>query len=1699
MPLSEPTSQGTTPRPSRRWLRRLGGGVVVLVALLAALVLLLQLPPVATVVVRKLLTLAPLNPGNRLEVGRVSGSFFGGLTLEDVRLRQAGRELAYVPRLRVAYRLPGLLATVKRLDEIELDGARITARRRAGQWDLVEVMRKSSDTTGGGGFAVGRLQVRDAGVAAALSPDSIARVRSFDLSARALRLGDTALASIESLSFAAQPPGSSRWLAVETRGRLTAEEFQLDPLRIHTELSQLSGRAVVPRSFAQTRSVDRLDIRLAGRPLDLADLASLAPSVPGKGKLQFDARASGQGDLVTAHLGATLDQASVRLDGKARLEGGKPKTYQVRGVVRQLDPARLHASAPAGDINADLDAKLEGPPAQASGSASLHLDRSRIGTTTVRRFDLSAALVQGAADFRLRGALDSGAITATGRARPFDSIPTYRFSGLVSGLPGTAAVARTLAGPTGSPALRVTFRLSGQGKSADSAQVRARVDLTAVRDRGEKVPVGHSTLELAAGRLTLQPELLAGGGRVTALGSVTLGDTISYRLRDGRIDRVDLGKLSGDTIAAPLNGSFSLDGRGTAPAEARATARVHFDRVRFGQRRVERVDAVARLDRGHLRLSGDGALQGGRLVLEALGRPFDSTASYVLRRAALEQVDLGTFLGQPAMAGPVTLSLTGRGRWHGADRSARAQLTVDRSRLGHVEVAGGRANLELAGERVSYDASLETSAGALSLAGDGTPMADVPVYRIFRGQVTAINLGTLLDRAGLRTAINTSFTAQVAGRSPDSLRATLGVVLLPSTINQAELSGGSLQAGVEGRSVQGKLQANGPDLAVQAQLTGERDEKSLALKAGGTVRIERLARWTGRRDADGRIESRFSLHAETDSAGLRSADGSVDGVGGIGGVRVPFFHLALSPAQGQLVLDTLQVRSNAGSFDGSGRLALREDAAPGKLTLVGQLGDLGPLAALAGSDTVAFDSARVNLAVTGPAQRWLFNGAADAHGLAFGGNLANRVTLKGTIALDSARTPRAMSGDLRVEDAAYGQLTLRQLTAVGRYDSTLALDLGLNIGDSVKLDTKLRGTVSTARDTIHAELQRFNVAEGGRTWALERPANLVLGSRVEVNNLALRAGDRSITLNGIFDRRDSSNLALRIAGLDLETLRASGLVPVGGVVDGDLRLIGRAAAPQVQGKMTLTVMSPGGRRLGTVGTGVDWNRQNLRIAAAATPARGGALTINGTLPYRLTLAPRDTTSSVGVEQSQADTVSLAVKADSFDLAMFQPLLPPDAARRLHGFLRTNARVGGTIHAPQATGTVSLTRGALELPAIRIAYERGELAGRLEGDSLLIGRMNLFTGKNEQLAATGTVRLRPLSEPGLNLQASLQHFRLVNSTQLQTAASGRIELSGTLLHPSLSGNLRLDRTNFFVGAQAAQSKVEQVDLTPEELRELARDFGPSVLKKGKETPGLMQRVKLDLGIQMPRQVWIRRTSSPKMDIELAGKVRVTQEPGQDMLFSGHLEPVPGRGTLELSGRQFRLTDGDINLAGPVDSTKLDVNASYQVPTQGGGNDEGVLINVHAKGRLDSLGLDFTADPSMSQDDILSYIVTGRPASDNPLFERQGGGTGGGASGMAMSTLSSAISSAAGSGLGFDVFQIRQDPTHGLTLTAGRYLGSRLFLDLELPLQVGRGTQQTTASNLGPGFELEYTLQRWLRANVRGGSLSPGLVFRARRAY
>jgi translocation-and-assembly-module (TAM) inner membrane subunit TamB-like protein len=1685
----------------RRLARGLVAAAIAILTLVVAIVALLQIPAVATGATRRLLTLVPLNPGYRLEVGRVSGNWLTGLQLEQVRLSRGARELALIERLRVHYDPRQLRGPDRRLRELVVDGAHVVARRERDGWDIANAIRTSADTTSAGGdFVIDRLTVRRVEVAARLAPDSTARVRGLALDGRDLVVGEAVLLTMDTVRASVAPPGEPPlWFEVAAAGAATAEEIRLDPLRIESHRSEIAGRVVLPRSFDDPRIAERLDVRLQALPLALADLASIYPGVPPEGDVRLEATASAEGRLVTARLAARLDPGTIELEGGTVVGRGAPAVYRVHGEVRDLDPSRLHRSAPIGQVNGELEADIRGETLPlADGSASLRLRGSRFGETDLRDLDLRADVKRGRADLVLRGQLFGGSVRADGWARPFDSLPSYRLAGGALGLEGTEAAAKSLAGEAGNPRLDVRFRVGGDGITPREADLDGRVELAAVRTDSGRVPLGGATIELQDGRLEVRPELLVGGGRVSGVATARFEDTITYQVRQGRIDRVDLGKLMGDTVSAPITGRFTLTGRDVAPEEASVTARIEMDELRYAARRVEQVIAQARLDRGRAVLDLRGALQGGRITVLATARPFDSATTFDIRRAALDSVDLGTLLGRPDLAGPVTLGAAGSGRWGESAKAVKGRMTVEPSRLGHVEVAEGTVVAELAGERFTYAASLRTNGGSIALEGEGRPMAEVPSYVVRAGRAESLDLGALLGRDSLTTDLTARFTASLAGTGIDSAQAGMDLELLRSRVNQAELGPGKLTLGLNRGALDGSLRLEGGDAAATARLTGNVGTDTSRVHAEGDLRVERLSRWTGDTAAEGRLEGRFGLDAVADSAGLLSAGGTVTAAGGVGEVRLQQLFLALRPSNGAIALDTLVLRSNIATLDGHGSIPLRgAGSAPvvDSLRITGRTGDLTPLALLAGGDTVALDSTLLDLTVVGPADRRRIEGHADAFRLLYAGNLAERITARGSATMDSAGFG-GVAGSIRIRGAAAGKVSVRQADFAGRYDSLVSLQGNVVVNDDVRLALGLQGT--TGGDTTRARLQRLDLTEGGRTWRLARPAAITLRpGGVEVGGFALGAGDRHVTIQGIFDRRDSSDMTLRFDGLDLDALAEARIVPLAGRLEGAIRLSGPAVTPSVEGKIALAVRRRGGKDVGRVESELDWTREGLRVKAEAKHLDGGRLTLVGTLPWRLTLVPEDTAAAVGFAREPADTMALAVRADSFDLAFFEPFLPEETAQELTGGLAVDGRIGGTPDQPRASGTIDLRGLGVTLPTLGVTYSKGRFAGRLQAERLEIDTLRLQTGDEEELLATGHVLLQPLADPALDIRARLNDFRISNSDAMRSVASGELQLRGTAAKPSLTGKLQLGRTEIFVGGPTAAA-VEEVQLTPGDMLQVARTFGPATLAGAEGGPGFVDRFRIDLQLEFPRRVWFRKTESPSINIELSGRINVRQQPGEPMQFFGQVEPIPERGEMNLYGRTFKVVEGTIALQGPAEATKLDVTAQYQVPTQGDADDEEVLIDVEAKGRPDSLDLAFSSEPAMPEEDIISYIVTGRPASDNPLVDQQGGG-GVDASQMAIGQLAGTIGGAAGEELGFDVFQIRQEPARGLTLTAGRYLASRVFVSLQQPLRIGASAEQQTGGSTGPGFELEYSLRRWLRTTLRGGSLPTGVMMRGRYAF
>ena len=1685
-----------------RWSRRLLYGLGSVLLLAVAALALLQTSPVATWLGRRLVGLAPLAPGTSLALGRVSGSWVGGLTLHDVVLERGGRRLAVIRTLRAEYDPRNLLGAQRRLDLLYIEGARLHARREHGRWDIASAFRTAADSNAAAGtLAVDRLVLRDLGAVAELAPDSIARVDGLELRARELVLGEPPTVAIDTLTSRLSPPTIPRiWLTLGARGAATPEVFRLDTLRLDGDRSRVAGRMVLPRRLDDERMVDRLELQLAARPLALGDLAGIVPALASEGELELHARAGAEGRRVSGRISGRLDAGRFDLEGTTLVGQGVPAQYRLAGTVRALDPSRLLAAAPAGRVNAEITADIAGPALdRAGGHAHLRVGDSRVGTTAVEALTVRATMDSGRAALDLRAVSDRGRVRATGWVRAFDSVPSYGLAGEASALEGTDSLMAILAGAAGDPQLVVGFRAAGRGVSADDARVSGRATLTAVRAGGARDPLGHATLELAERRLRLRPELLVAGGRVSADVTGRLDEPVSYRLRNGRITRVDLGRLLGDTVAAPLSGRFELTGEGTDPEAARVRGRLALDELRYGARRVDAVQAEVALERGLASVTARGGLQGGRVELAGSGRPFDSTPAFTLRRATLERVDLGTLLGRPDLAGPVTAWLEGTGRWGEAARAFEGRLRIEPSSLGQVAMRHGDITMGLARGRLRYDGLVATSAGTIAVAGDGRPLDRVPMFAVRRGRADSLDLGRLLARPGLATGINARFTAEAEGAAPDSMRARLLLQLLPSRINQAELRSGRADLSLDRGALTGEVRADGEDAELVTRLRGSLGASERRLLAEGALRVERLARWTGDTTRDGRLDGRFTLDGLADPLGLVSLAGTVTASGALDSVRLDTLQIALSPGPRVVRVDTLVVRSNVAALDGGGRLSLRGDGGADTLRVLGVLRDPMPLMALAGADTLSLDSARVALLVMGSAGRRLLRARGAAHGVLSAGNQVEELLFDTGAALDSTGLSGA-AADLRVNGAAAGRIVVTEAHLVGRYDSLVTLRASALLRDSIGLDLALTGVAQG--DTVRGTLERLAVAEGGRRWALERPAAFVAQPpRYEVNYLALRAGDSRFALDGVLDRAGVSDLSAELRGFDLSPLLALGLSPMGGTASGRVRLTGPAEGPTLAAEALADVHTEE-EDIGKVGGKLQWTAAGLALDAAAEHPDGRRLTVTGTLPLRLTLAPADTASAVGVTRQPRDTLGLAVRADSFDIEFFQAFIPDGVVEELTGALAVDARVHGTMEEPEADGDLHVRGFTALLPTINVRYREGELAARLAGERLTVERLRLVTDNDGELTATGAVRLAPLTDPALSLDAELREFRVSHSPTLRAIATGRLDLEGTLAKPVMTGALTLGRTDIIAGTEtAAAANVEEVELTAADLQQLAREFGPSVLARAAEEPGLVDRFRLDLDVRLPRRVWFRQRGTMKSDIEVFGRVRVRQEPGREMGFFGEVEPVPGRGVLELYGREFRLQQGEITLDGPVESLVLDVTAQYQVLTQSDPGDEGILIDVNATGRPDSLKLEFSSEPSMSQEDIVSYIVTGRPASENPLASNDAGeGPGAAEAGaeVALGALSESVAGAAGEALGLDVFQIKQDGLRGLTLTAGRYIASRLFLSLQQPIQLS-SSEQATSGSLGPGFELEYSARRWLRANLRGGNVPPRFFLRGRHAF
>jgi translocation and assembly module TamB len=269
--------------------------------------------------------------------------------------------------------------------------------------------------------------------------------------------------------------------------------------------------------------------------------------------------------------------------------------------------------------------------------------------------------------------------------------------------------------------------------------------------------------------------------------------------------------------------------------------------------------------------------------------------------------------------------------------------------------------------------------------------------------------------------------------------------------------------------------------------------------------------------------------------------------------------------------------------------------------------------------------------------------------------------------------------------------------------------------------------------------------------------------------------------------------------------------------------------------------------------------------------------------------------------------------------------------------------------------------------------------------------------------------------------------------------------------------------------------------------LERDFGYRITEGDTTSSDFYAALNIDVDVELERDTWVRKQSTPEMDIQLTGRLNLQKAPAGEIQIFRSIEVLPQRSFIRQFGRRFDIGRGTITFNGPLEEMQMDLEADYEVQSRRNAGTPEATITLSLTGRLDDLKVTLGSDPQMENTDIVSYIATGRPADQALQFGGGGSDEGllsqGGA--LAANQIAGAVESFAEAELGLDVVEIQQDGLRGTQLIAGSYVSPRVYIGLSQPI-VLNSSEERTAGTKPTEVTVEYELFEWLLLRLIGGT-------------
>ena len=386
---------------------------------------------------------------------------------------------------------------------------------------------------------------------------------------------------------------------------------------------------------------------------------------------------------------------------------------------------------------------------------------------------------------------------------------------------------------------------------------------------------------------------------------------------------------------------------------------------------------------------------------------------------------------------------------------------------------------------------------------------------------------------------------------------------------------------------------------------------------------------------------------------------------------------------------------------------------------------------------------------------------------------------------------------------------------------------------------------------------------------------------------------------------------------------------------------------------------------------------------------------------------------------------------------------------LDGTGTVDIAIGGTAAAPAITGTAS-TSGA-RLVDVRRNLALTDLAANvsLDGKTANISRVSAKLSGGGTVSVNGTVGITPGSGFPADLKITLAKASYADGTLFAATADGALTITGPLTSgPTLGGKVTLTKAAITVPARLPTS-LSAIDIrhrnAPADVLRQMEQLRP------KGAQGASDPITLNLQISAPNGIFVRGRG---IDAELGGDLTVTGTAIAPVVAGGF---DMRRGRIVILAKRLDFTNGDITFGGGLIPI-LNMEASTTSAS--------TTIIVKVTGVANDPTIAFSSSPALPQDEVLARLIFGQSMSRlSPLQIAQ---------------LADAVTQLAGGGgsslletlrsnLGVDDLDINTDSTGQTTVSVGRYINNRTYLQVE---QGGAGGAQATINlDVGRGVKLK----------------------------